>query len=836
MRKRCLKAVVAVLAALTLILAFALCASATEPERYGYGMLSENEKYVYDALCDGTNKAEPDTQIPLLEEKGVTKAELERALRVFISDYPECFWVKNNYSYTLRGDAVTAVTPSYAFIGAELDAARDALSLAVAQIMAELPVGSDYEKALYLHDALAAHVEYEMVGEHQTAYGAIADGKAVCAGYAAAYQLLLNEAGIRAMTVTGTSVDPVASESVPHAWNVVWLDDECVYTDVTWDDQGDEAFRYYFNLSASEMAKDHALDAAIFSLPECNHTEKSYFDANDVAFDDTASAADIAPYFDYTKAGVRYAELYYTGEDAAAWLDENKGDLYIALGGGFGSYGYSLSSLGKEVHITMTGNFSKAQHKVSLTPCENISSESDSVQYVDAGNAMQTIVYIADEEYYFPTNYACGSFNGVTVTRISYSQIEISGTPTADVEISLVPPTPKARAAAPSPHFFAMGEDYGYFTGLTADTRYTVVGTDEWHTPSSFQEYIYGLSGGEVIMAYRVAPDEISLDSEPVYVTIERMVAPEGLSTESCTDKENTKGKILYTSCLMEWRAADSDTWQICDSTEIYPLAAGEYFVRTASDGPCLSSEPVSLTVGVYGTLSGVEVQSQVNVKAGYKASLTVTFVPSYAVNKKVTYKSDDERIATVSQSGIVTGVSHGTTYITVTTEEGGFTARCIVVVECSHSSTETVPAKEAQCGTPGHEEYVKCTICDLILSGSDAEITVGHTYGEWQIVKEATETEKGLKKRVCTCGDEQTKELPMITKKSGVDMTLIIGGGVIAVLLVLAFILNPKKNSKDEKKGKKKGKGRGKKKGKNEEAPTTRKKTRKKKGKGAKR
>lgn len=53
---------------------------------------------------------------------------------------------------------------------------------------------------------------------------------------------------------------------------------------------------------------------------------------------------------------------------------------------------------------------------------------------------------------------------------------------------------------------------------------------------------------------------------------------------------------------------------------------------------------------------------------------------PSNASNKGVTWSSDDESVATVSD-GVITSVSAGTANITVTTVDGGKTATCEVTV-----------------------------------------------------------------------------------------------------------------------------------------------------------
>ena len=65
----------------------------------------------------------------------------------------------------------------------------------------------------------------------------------------------------------------------------------------------------------------------------------------------------------------------------------------------------------------------------------------------------------------------------------------------------------------------------------------------------------------------------------------------------------------------------------------------------------------------------------------GASETLTATVAPANATNKKVTWMSSDPAVATVDASGKVTGVAKGTATITVTTEDGGYTATCAVEV-----------------------------------------------------------------------------------------------------------------------------------------------------------
>ena len=61
-------------------------------------------------------------------------------------------------------------------------------------------------------------------------------------------------------------------------------------------------------------------------------------------------------------------------------------------------------------------------------------------------------------------------------------------------------------------------------------------------------------------------------------------------------------------------------------------------------------------------------------------AHLTVTMAPSNATNKNVSWKSDNPSVASVS-NGTVTAIAPGSATITVTTEDGNYTATCEVTV-----------------------------------------------------------------------------------------------------------------------------------------------------------
>lgn len=79
---------------------------------------------------------------------------------------------------------------------------------------------------------------------------------------------------------------------------------------------------------------------------------------------------------------------------------------------------------------------------------------------------------------------------------------------------------------------------------------------------------------------------------------------------------------------------------------------------------------------------TGVSVSpTTASIEVGGTTQLTETVTPSNATDKSVSWSSSNTSVATVSSSGLVTGVGTGSATITVTTTDGGYTATCAVTV-----------------------------------------------------------------------------------------------------------------------------------------------------------
>ncbi len=133
---------------------------------------------------------------------------------------------------------------------------------------------SDVEKARIAHDLIIRTVDYDHTYLsfnpktifHQSAYSALCEGYTVCAGYAKAYELLMNAVGIDTMAVTSSS----------HAWNLIRLNDSWYHVDCTWDDKdgagGYEGVYTYFGRKTSRISGD--LDKDNFHQMEYFYNKK----------------------------------------------------------------------------------------------------------------------------------------------------------------------------------------------------------------------------------------------------------------------------------------------------------------------------------------------------------------------------------------------------------------------------------------------------------------------------------------------------------------------------------------------------------------------------------
>ena len=143
----------------------------------------------------------------------------------------------------------------------------------------------------------------------------------------------------------------------------------------------------------------------------------------------------------------------------------------------------------------------------------------------------------------------------------------------------------------------------------------------------------------------------------------------------------NGTGTVVY-SFLPEnaynknvsFESADAGIAAVNANGVVTGVSAGETTITvTTEDGGFTGA----CTINVYNqAVTGVTIEpSEAELNVGSSTKLTATVLPENASNKNVIYSVDDESILSVDQDGNVTGLSLGTATVTVTTEDGGFTA-----------------------------------------------------------------------------------------------------------------------------------------------------------------
>jgi uncharacterized protein YjdB len=155
-----------------------------------------------------------------------------------------------------------------------------------------------------------------------------------------------------------------------------------------------------------------------------------------------------------------------------------------------------------------------------------------------------------------------------------------------------------------------------------------------------------------------------------------------------------------------------------------------------------------SVTIEDFVSVTGITLsQTEMSLVIGQAKALYPTIEPANATNKAVTWSSDDETVATV-QNGIVTGVSAGTTNITATTQDGGFSATCEVTVSYGivlPESLNLIPSQNTILNVTfnldgGGEEDLIWTSDDPSIVSVDTEGKItGHTEGTATITATTT-------------------------------------------------------------------------------------------------
>lgn len=130
----------------------------------------------------------------------------------------------------------------------------------------------DDDKVLAIHDYIINHTKYDVLKEKgtskyksNTAYGALIEGYAVCGGYADAMSLFLDRFNIKNYKISTDT----------HVWNAIYINDNWLHLDLTWDDpvlensSQDTLLHKFYLIDTKKLEDykitDHEYDKTIYS-------------------------------------------------------------------------------------------------------------------------------------------------------------------------------------------------------------------------------------------------------------------------------------------------------------------------------------------------------------------------------------------------------------------------------------------------------------------------------------------------------------------------------------------------------------------------------------------
>ncbi len=226
-----------------------------------YVMLNERGRHVYRQIYANANELYPE----FAPAEMVTAGELRNIFAAVYNDHPELFWMETAYAGKFTGNGgCVEIDLKFNRTARDLESAQALFDENAEEILgAANDLADDYDKEKFVHDALIERLDYRMgAAMNQSAYSALVNDETVCAGYARAFQYLMQQLDIPCYYCTG-----YAGES--HAWNIIGLEDGWYNVDTTWDDTGDGTYDY-FNRSDADYADSHVRQEMSVYLPSCD--------------------------------------------------------------------------------------------------------------------------------------------------------------------------------------------------------------------------------------------------------------------------------------------------------------------------------------------------------------------------------------------------------------------------------------------------------------------------------------------------------------------------------------------------------------------------------------
>ena len=332
------------------------------------------------------------------------------------------------------------------------------------------------------------------------------------------------------------------------------------------------------------------------------------------------------------------------------------------------------------------------------------------------------------------------SVTGVTLNKTSTS-IQVGGTETLTATVSPKDAANKKVTWKSSNAAIASVDANGKVTGVKAGEATITVTTEDGGKTATCKVTV---SDKEIkVTGVKLNKSETSLlvgGNETLTAT----VLPEDATNQNVT-----------------WKSDKPEIATVDANGKVTAVKAGEATITvTTEDG----GKTATCKVTVKPNLVSEITLAALAIYVGESKAVTATVKPDDATNKELTWKSSDESIATVDNTGKVTGKKIGTATITATAQDGsGVSGSCTVTVLSGVKKVTVTPATmtlgknksytltatvDAQ---PGTDTGVTWTSSDTTIATVDATGKVTATDKVGTVTITATSKADPAKKGTCT-------------------------------------------------------------------------------------
>ncbi len=262
-------------------------------------------------------------------------------------DYAK-YYYSSSYSFGTQQDGLITIE----WGDGEFDTIERELATIIEEtdgILALIPDdATEYEKVKLFYEWLCFHLDYEHSDNDQFITSAFIDKKTVCAGYTRAFQYLCNRVGIQCAIAYGIAdnrQDPPDS----HNWNLVRIDGEYYWVDVTWgdpissDDSSSHRINYYFLCTTDDfLFRTHLLEPITVILggtqyvvndPNCTDESLLYSKNYGLlvgSYDEEVIEQSVVEYMG-SSLGNRLILQFRDEDDLSRFMDEILPDLLIRM-------------------------------------------------------------------------------------------------------------------------------------------------------------------------------------------------------------------------------------------------------------------------------------------------------------------------------------------------------------------------------------------------------------------------------------------------------------------------------------------------------------------------